>query len=177
MGGWLKGRSRQWRRLANRWGAQEGFTLIELMVVLAVLAVLGLLAVPKLWGAVRTATQQVAVEQAHQIRSAMEMYRAEEKEYPADTDIENLNELAGVLDAWVEIATTGDDKVFAYTVDYDRSPNKKSYTLILYVPTVDEPGSNDASDWRKIEITPDGVTGPDDVVSDDLPIQWNPPQP
>ncbi|BDG60872.1 type II secretion system protein [Caldinitratiruptor microaerophilus] len=174
MGGWLKGRSRQWRRLAKRWGAQEGFTLIELMVVLAVLAVLGLLAVPKLWGAVRTATQQVAVEQAHQIRSAMEMYKAEEKGYPADSNVENLSELATVLDRWIDIETANTSaKIFAATVSYNRSSNGKSYTLELFIPATEDPTTNPA-DWRKITITPDGVVGPSalDPNTDPTTINW-----
>ena len=61
---------------------QKGFTLIELMVVIAILALLGGIVAPKVIGRLRQAKPQKALMDIHQTGLGLDMYAAENGQYP-----------------------------------------------------------------------------------------------
>lgn len=61
---------------------KKGFTLIELLVVMTIIAVLAGLALVSFQGARKTARDGKRKTDLEQIRSALEMYRTDEGEYP-----------------------------------------------------------------------------------------------
>lgn len=75
--------------------SQKGFTLIELMLVLALLTILAGIAVPKLIGLDQKAEDTAIYSVGTSIRSAMEVYHQFNGEYPAEVD--NWQELDQLL--------------------------------------------------------------------------------
>jgi prepilin-type N-terminal cleavage/methylation domain-containing protein len=68
---------------------EEGFTLVELIVVVAILGFLLSIAIPRYLTARTTAAQSATKANLHQLASAMELYMAEHPEktaYPANND-------------------------------------------------------------------------------------------
>ncbi len=64
---------------------KKGFTLVELIVVIAVLGILASLAVPKFVGIQDDAKEKVDAQNLKMIQNVVEIYRAENGELP-DTD-------------------------------------------------------------------------------------------
>ncbi len=60
----------------------SGFTLIEIMVVVVILAVLGALVVPNILGKVDTARVTAAKTDINSIRTALDLYRLDNFKYP-----------------------------------------------------------------------------------------------
>ncbi|MBM7561518.1 type II secretion system protein [Fusibacter tunisiensis] len=93
-----------------------GFTLIELIVVIAILGILAAIAVPRFSGVRSSAEESADRASARSIYSAVMMYYAEEGEYPeADGDIDpafiDLSGLGGSLN-WTNFDSTGGTLVY-----------------------------------------------------------------
>lgn len=93
-----------------------GFTLIELMIVIAIIGILAAVAVPNFLNARDRARVSAAASAVHTIRTALEMYMVDEDCYPEDigkTDLAQLsNQITnrdGVLKNFL------DDKIDSYT--------------------------------------------------------------
>jgi general secretion pathway protein G len=59
-----------------------GFTLVELMIVMAIIGVLATLAVPSFVGALRQAREAVLKEDLHVLRTAIDSYTADKQKAP-----------------------------------------------------------------------------------------------
>lgn len=71
------------RRQAAR---RRGFTLIELLVVLAVIALLGAVALPRYFGSLQTAREQALHENLRVLRISIDRYRGDKGRLPADIE-------------------------------------------------------------------------------------------
>lgn len=70
-------------RKANR---SAGFTLIELMIVMAIIMILAVVAVPAYQAAIRAAREAVLKEDLHVIRNAIDSYTADKQKAPQSLD-------------------------------------------------------------------------------------------
>jgi general secretion pathway protein G len=59
-----------------------GFTLVELMIVMAIVGVLAVVAIPSYVGSVKQAREAVLKEDLHVIRSAIDSYTADKQKAP-----------------------------------------------------------------------------------------------
>ena len=65
---------------------RRGFTLIELMVVLSIVALLLTLAVPRYFGSIDKSKEAVLRENLNQMREAISRYYADKGKYPESLD-------------------------------------------------------------------------------------------
>jgi general secretion pathway protein G len=65
---------------------ESGFTLIELMIVMAIIGVLAVVAIPSYVGAVRQAREAVLKEDLHVLRDAIDSYTADKQKAPQGLD-------------------------------------------------------------------------------------------
>ena len=132
--------SRHWIRNVN------GFTLIELMVVMVIIALLAALVAPKFFGHVDKALQQDAQAQIEMLGQALDLYRLENHKYP--TTEEGLEAIRSYLkknvpkDPW--------KNEYVYT-----SPGEHGdYDLISYGADKTEGGEENNLDivsWKNFE--------------------------
>ena len=61
---------------------EAGFTLVELMIVMAIIGVLAVVAIPSYVGAVRQAREAVLREDLHVLRAAIDSYTADKQKAP-----------------------------------------------------------------------------------------------
>ena len=73
-------------RGARRRSGEQGFTLLELMIVMAIMLVLAAIAVPSYLSAVRKAKEAVLKEDLHTMRSAIDSYTADKAKAPQSLD-------------------------------------------------------------------------------------------
>jgi general secretion pathway protein G len=70
-----------------RWrDTQSGFTLIELMIVMAIIGILATLAIPSFVSAVRHARESVLREDLHVMRAAIDSYTMDKQKAPQSLD-------------------------------------------------------------------------------------------
>jgi general secretion pathway protein G len=79
---------RRWNPLtaASSSRQQRGFTLVELMVVMAIIAVLMAVAVPSFISAIRSAKEAALREDLHTMRDAIEQYTEDKEAAPQSLD-------------------------------------------------------------------------------------------
>ena len=63
-----------------------GFTLMELMIVMAVIAILMLVAIPKFTAAIKMAREAVLKEDLHVMRAAIDSYTMDKQKAPQSLD-------------------------------------------------------------------------------------------
>jgi len=62
---------------------RAGFTLIEMLIVIVVIAILALIVIPRLMGAGRKAKEAALRGDLHQLRNAVQQFEADCGDYPA----------------------------------------------------------------------------------------------
>ncbi len=76
----------------------KGFTLIELMVVIAIIAIVAAIAIPSLWGARKSANESSAIASLRTISTMNNMYRTRFQSYAnALTDLNSQGFIDSVL--------------------------------------------------------------------------------
>ena len=63
-----------------------GFTLVELMIVMAIIIVMAVVAVPSYIGAIRAAREAVLKEEMHVLRNAVDSFTADKQKAPQSLD-------------------------------------------------------------------------------------------
>jgi general secretion pathway protein G len=86
---------------------QEGFTLVELMIVIIILAILTAIAVPSYMVLRNRARTAAAQSELKNIATALEMFYADWEQYPPTGFAALINELTG--DAAATVNTTGEE--------------------------------------------------------------------
>lgn len=137
------------RNLRSGLRKQDGFTLIELIVVVAILGILAAVLTPRVLDAVDNAKTNAAMSSAKQVQLAMERYIVENDAYPTG-DIDDGDDLQAVLGAYANI----DPELFA-SVDYNTGTETtpSGRTVPRYRLTLE---FNDGD--ITLDVTPDSIT-------------------
>ena len=135
------------KRLLQRGRKQDGFTLIELIVVVAILGILAAVVTPRVLDAVDNAKQNSALAFGKEIQLAMERYYLDEAEYPdAWTKYDHL---VADLEKYTTIDKTKLDTTGGLQYTYSEDGEKAvDYELKLVLVEAD----------KTIQITPESVT-------------------
>ena len=108
----------------------KGFTLVELMVVMAVVGILAGLTLTAFFGARKTARDGQRKADLEQIRSALEMYRTDEGSYPTTP---------ASLSGYIELPS---DPVAGRSYYYNKSGDTYELCAALEIPGGDSCGGS-----------------------------------
>ena len=120
------------RRLCRHFYKKEkGFTLVELMVVIIILAVLTGIAIPSYMALRNRARESATESEMRNIATSLELYMADEEEYPDTLAITDYMDPVPANDAW------GNEYV------YEQTGSGTGYTLTSYGVDGDTGGDDD----------------------------------
>ncbi|BAJ04169.1 type II secretion system major pseudopilin GspG [Shewanella violacea] len=133
---------------------QQGFTLLEVMVVIVILGILASMVVPNLMGNKDKADQQKAVSDIVALENALDMYRLDNSIYP--TTEQGLDALVQKPNSSPEPRNYRED---GYVKRLPQDPWRNDYLLL-------SPGENGKLDI--FSTGPDGQAGTEDDIGN-----WN----
>ena len=127
---------------------QAGFTLIEMVIVVSVIALLMSIAVPTLSSVVDKTNVAVAKSDLHNIMHSLELYYMENYNYP---DSAADDKLEGVTDLLTELKISNDAADYTYLADTSDS----SKYIVAYQTSDNK--------WFYVSTDAGGVVGPEDT--------------
>jgi general secretion pathway protein G len=94
--------------------SRNGFSLIEMVIVILILGIIAAVAAPKMFDTASTAEENSTRQQLGVLRNAIEMYRARAGVYPANGELPNamVSMLSGPFPAPTMGAIRGNDGVY-----------------------------------------------------------------
>lgn len=134
------------KRLFNN---EEGFTLIEMVIVVSVIALLMSIAVPTLSSVVDKTNVAVAKSDLHNIMHSLELYYMENYNYPDSTTDGDLSDVESIL---TELKISNDASDYTYLTD---TTTKASKYIVAYQTSDNK--------WFYVSTDAGGVVGPEDT--------------
>ncbi len=128
----------------NTIGLNKGFTLIEILVVMAIIAMLAVMVAPNLFNQQAGAMRDVALTEISTLEAALDIYRLNVGEYPDSLDglVENDSGRA----SWNGPYLRRDVPKDPWDNDYVYESNGREFTLISYGADGASGGEEDNAD-------------------------------
>jgi len=131
---------------------RSGFTLVEMLLVLVILAALAAVVVPKFAGRSQQAKETAARSQIANIEIALDMFETDNGYYPSGSDgLEELVDQPSNATSWqgpylkkgVPLDPWGND----YVYNYPGKQNNGGYDILSMGPDGRVGGSDDITNW------------------------------
>ena len=121
---------RHHKELTKRLQRSDGFTLIEILVVMAIIAMLAVMVAPNLFNQQAGAMRDVALSEISTLEAALDIYRLDVGEYPDSLDglMENDTDRASWNGPYLRRAVPTDP----WDNEYVYEGNGREFTLISY---------------------------------------------
>jgi prepilin-type N-terminal cleavage/methylation domain-containing protein len=138
--------------------SERGFTLVEIMIVVAIIALLAAIAIPNVLRGRTTANESAAIGNTRAIISSLEMFRSVNNGYPADDAWITMYDTAaaavpaacaaalqpapdfGPPSFCLDLLGAAADTVQGFIYDYD-SPAAGTYTLVVWANAMGTTGT------------------------------------
>jgi len=121
-------------RMVNR--RSKGFTLIEMLIVIVVIAILALIVIPRLLGAGRKAKEATLRGDVHQLRNSIQQFEADCGDYPLTLDQLMTEPTGGNGGGGISLDVAGWQGPYLRTPDNNlpKDPFTESSTSWSYTP-------------------------------------------
>ncbi|HIE50684.1 MAG TPA: prepilin-type N-terminal cleavage/methylation domain-containing protein [Armatimonadetes bacterium] len=108
----------------KRWRKRQGFTLIEMLIVIVVIGVLASIIVPKLFGAASQAKQKARLADIQELQNAVNLYEADYGSWPANLTVLTTTNRPGTSTPYLDSVPT--DPVTGEAFQYDANTGQVS---------------------------------------------------
>lgn len=126
---------------------QRGFTLIEILVVMAIIGMLAVMVAPNLFRQQAGAQRDAAMAQISALQTALDAYYLDVQRYP-DT-LDGLIEDDSSRASWNGPYLRGDVPLDPWRNEYVYESNGREFSLISYGPDGEEGGEGDDADINR----------------------------
>ena len=123
---------------------QSGFTLIEILVVMAIIAMLAVMVAPDIFNRQAGAMRDGAMAQISALETALDAYRIDMNEYP--DSLEGLVDNESGRAAWNGPYLRGDVPMDPWGNEYAYEGNGREFTLVSYGADGSQGGEGDDAD-------------------------------
>jgi len=123
---------------------QSGFTLIEILVVMAIIGMLAVMVAPSIFNQQAGAQRDAALTQIASLETALDAYRLDVGQYP--DSLEGLVENDSDRAAWNGPYLRRDLPQDPWGNDYVYDSDGRSFTLVSYGPDGERGGEGDDAD-------------------------------
>ena len=133
------------QKFENQSFAEErGFTLIEILVVMAIIGMLAIMVAPNIFNQQAGAQIDAALSQISSLEAALDTYRLDVGEYP--DSLEGLRENISGRAAWNGPYLRRDVPLDPWGNDYVYDSDGREFTLSSYGPDGEQGGEGDDAD-------------------------------
>ena len=123
---------------------ERGFTLIEILVVMAIIGMLAVIVAPNIFNQQAGAQIDAALSQISSLEAALDTYRLDVGEYP--DSLEGLRENISGRAAWNGPYLRRDVPLDPWGNEYVYDSNGREFTLSSYGPDGEQGGEGDDAD-------------------------------
>lgn len=134
------------RKMNSDRRTMQGFTIIELLIVMAILGMLAVMVAPNLFNQAAGARQDAARSQMSSLGSALDAYRLDLGQYPDELD--GLVENDSNRDAWNGPYLRGDVPLDPWGNEYQYESSGRNYSLMSYGADGSDGGEDTDADIR-----------------------------
>ncbi len=130
--------------ICSRTSKQSGFTLIEILVVMAIIGMLAIMVAPNIFNQQAGAQRDAALSQISSLETALDAYRLDVGEYP--DSLEGLVENDSGRASWNGPYLRREVPQDPWGNDYIYEADGRSFTLMSYGPDGERGGEGDDAD-------------------------------
>lgn len=131
-------------RMNNHALAAKGFSLIEILVVMAIIAMLAVMVAPNIFNQQAGAQRDAALAQISAIEAALDAYFIDVQSYPDSLD--GLNENDSGRASWNGPYMRRDVPLDPWGNEYVYESSGRSFTIVSYGPDGERGGEGDDAD-------------------------------